>query len=140
MNYSFHLKIREFELNFNVENFEGSIKDIFNNIEEFIININIQFPELKNLHKYESKVEKQNSIIKAPVEENSKLNEFNKNIIDLSTDSNIDKEKLSLIYDFGSDYVIPTLLIDVSGETRVEGQRNALILLLYANHVINSQD
>ena len=64
---------------------------------------------------------------------------YNEKLIMIAKDSKISPDILVSIYDFGSDSVIPPLLYNFNLPNKVENQRMALILLLYANYVLNGE-
>ena len=58
----------------------------------------------------------------------------------IAYDSKITPDKIEMVYDFGTDDEVPPILLIIKRDTRTEAQRIAIILILYANKVINHMD
>ncbi len=58
----------------------------------------------------------------------------------ISYDSKIAPDKIEMVYDFGTDDEVPPILLIIKRDTRTETQRIAILLILYANKVINQMD
>lgn len=58
----------------------------------------------------------------------------------IAYDSKITPDKIEMVYDFGTDDEVPPILLIIKRDTRTETQRIAIILILYANKVINQMD
>jgi len=53
--------------------------------------------------------------------------------------SKVKPDFINQLYDFGSKLSTPPLLLDIGAKSRAETQRKGLILILYANNVINKE-
>ncbi len=131
------IKVNIQGFNLELEDIESQ-KDPFTFLEELISFIEKRQGYFKIQSKEQPKLEIEPPATKEePSNETNNLVEESDKIQRLSKDSKIESEKLKLIYDFEAKSDLPPLLCKIEGDSRTQQQRNALYLLLYANHIIN---
>jgi len=124
-------------LEYNDDIFEF-LNDLSNFIDsnDLIMPINASEPSLYARNKYGVPVKrfaKSDNIL-------SNSEEFSEDLLRLAKDCRIDPNNIQLIYDFEGDSKIPSILTQIKKDTRVEQQRTAILLILYANKMINKED
>ncbi len=93
-----------------------------------------------NVAKIEDKNKKMEENIEADTSQNNLKDKTDEQINRLTKDSRIPPQKLKSIFDFDADSDIPPLLCKIEGDTRIQQQRIALYLILYANNLLKQNN
>lgn len=140
MKINIRLKGSGYEFEIQDENFEG---DIFEICSKFIEYINLNKDALAGIESelsirkdFLSDVSKR----KADELELTEEERYSEKIKKMSKATQLDPESLSMMFDFDAESNIPPLVIEINEETRVENQRIATVILLYANYILNQAD
>jgi len=116
------------------ENLETDIIEFLESITDFVEKSLKQFYEKR----YKDHLSPKDT--KVALEEEISESIYAEFCIRIAKDSKVEQDFINQLYDFGSKLDTPPLLVGFKPKSRSEAQRKGLLLILYANSVINKED
>jgi len=136
------LKIQAVMVEIEILDYEDDIFEFLNKLSNFIDSNDFIMPMNAGESITYPRDTKGDPVKKFTKSDNALTNgeDFSEDILKLAKDCRINPNNIQLIYDFEADSKIPSILTQIKGDSRIEQQRTAILLILYANKVINNKD